>query len=232
MGIFRDNRRRVLQICNGQDARKPAAAWIFAAIRAKTKRGCPCGQPLHCQTASGQACCKAGPPARPRDEFVSRGASCEPQSKRGSSPRMPAYAAIDNETLDHLLSVVSGSSSLKQIRVVVKSSNWPRIRASEIHASRLRAKRLTQAFERQLRRGPAEQPSHDLTAAAHLLPLVGIGEHLAQSGCSGGRSVLGHRTGTVRRSQARSGTLTLRRIALHVGFAGGAEQQDRRTSLQ
>src|SRR5262245_31271971 len=39
----------------------------------------------------------------------------EPHSRRGSSSWMPATAAIDNETLDHLLSVVADGPTLRGI---------------------------------------------------------------------------------------------------------------------
>src|SRR5262249_16307768 len=55
-------------------------------------------------------------PRRKTVTVTSRGVSSEPRLRRGSSSRMPATAAIDNETLDHLLSVVTGSLKVGLIR--------------------------------------------------------------------------------------------------------------------
>src|ERR1700687_2409115 len=43
-----------------------------------------------------------------------------PPERQGSSSRMPATAAMDNETLDHLLSVVDDSSNLRGFRELSK----------------------------------------------------------------------------------------------------------------
>jgi len=43
-----------------------------------------------------------------------------PRQRRGSSSRMPATAAIDNETLDHLLSVVNDGPQYRAISAIRK----------------------------------------------------------------------------------------------------------------
>jgi hypothetical protein len=104
-------------------ARKPAWCLYFHRPRLKSKqRGAALADSPSIVKPRPVQAREAGSPCATAQRFVSRGASSEPQPRRGSSSRMPAYAAIDNETLDHLLSVVSGSTSLRQIRALSKNS--------------------------------------------------------------------------------------------------------------
>jgi len=48
----------------------------------------------------------------------------EPHLRRGSSSWMPATAAIDNETLDHLLSVVDDATNLGGAVRFAKAGLW------------------------------------------------------------------------------------------------------------
>src|SRR5262249_20847817 len=59
-----------------------------------------------------------------RDDTVFR--RCGPPERQGSSSRMPATAAIDNETLDHLLSVVDDSGNLSGNRELSKPRPHPK----------------------------------------------------------------------------------------------------------
>src|SRR5438270_251486 len=60
--------------------------------RAEKKKGRPPGQPFHCRAVVR---------LNSRDDTVFRRPG--PPERGGSSSRMPATAAMDNETLDHLL---------------------------------------------------------------------------------------------------------------------------------
>jgi hypothetical protein len=88
------------------------------------KKGCPCRQPFHCRAVVRRRPhdpeCGSRKPRRETVTVTSRGVSSEPRLRRGSSSRMPATAAIDNETLDHLLSVVTGTFKVGQIRPLSK----------------------------------------------------------------------------------------------------------------
>jgi hypothetical protein len=117
--------------------------------------------------------CRSRPARVAARRITSHGASREPQSKRGSSPRMPATAAIDNETLDHLLSVVTGRSRLRQIRALSKNLKNP---GGRRRGSRLRAQRLAQRVNRERRHGLAQKPPHHLHRGGAVLPLRGIVE--------------------------------------------------------
>src|ERR1700693_901967 len=70
-------------------------------MRAARKKGCPRGQPFHWPAAIRRRRAKARR-RRDRDVDVTRRA---PRRRWRSSSWMPATAAMDNETLDHLLSV-------------------------------------------------------------------------------------------------------------------------------
>src|SRR5258708_33528446 len=67
------------------------------------KKGCPCEQPFHCQAAVRCRSAQSARRRRDRDVNVTRR---EPRERLRSSSWMPATAAMDNETLDHLLSVM------------------------------------------------------------------------------------------------------------------------------
>ena len=68
----------------------------------RKKKGCPRGQPFHCQAAIRRLSARSAGRRRDRDVNVTRRA---PRGRWRSSSWMPATAAMDNETLDHLLSV-------------------------------------------------------------------------------------------------------------------------------
>ena len=84
------------------------------AGRGKRKEGPPFKRrPFHCRTV---ARLREALPASRRDLSRPSQISCtEPQQRQGPSSRMPATAAIDNETLDHLLSVVDGRQQYKPV---------------------------------------------------------------------------------------------------------------------
>jgi hypothetical protein len=73
------------------DVSCPNAQAIPSFSRFRNEEGPPCGSPSIVEPCSGES--RATPLRR-------RG----PLERQGSSSRMPANAAIDNETLDHLLS--------------------------------------------------------------------------------------------------------------------------------
>src|SRR6516165_4211977 len=73
------------------------------------KKGCPCGQPFHCRAVIR---------LNLHEHTVFK--RCGPPWREGSSSRMPAIAAIDNETLDHLLSVVDDARNLTGVRALSK----------------------------------------------------------------------------------------------------------------
>jgi hypothetical protein len=75
------------------------SAGIVSAASSQRERGCR-GQPLHCRAV-----------VRLKPQHVARRRG--PPERRGSSSRMPAIAAIDNETLDHLLSVVDDGGNVE-----------------------------------------------------------------------------------------------------------------------
>jgi len=91
------------------------------------KKGCPCGQPFHCRAVIR---------LNLREHTVFR--RCGPPSREGSSSRMPAIAAIDNETLDHLLSVAAYLGWL-QIAPVLLHFWLPSIRREALAILRGRA---------------------------------------------------------------------------------------------
>ena len=78
---------------------------------------------------------------------------------------MPATAAIDNETLDHLLSVVSGSCKVRQIRPLSKPCRRGIVRAG--------MQRAAQPFQRQRRRGLTQKLPHHLDRIGAMLLIVG-----------------------------------------------------------
>lgn len=67
---------------------------LLTTAVAKQRRAALSRRPFHCQTVVRLTPCRRTRRRGPRE-------------RRGSSSRMPATAAKDNETLDHLLSVVS-----------------------------------------------------------------------------------------------------------------------------
>jgi len=78
------------------------------------EKGCPDGQPFHCRAVIR---------LNQRKHTVLR--RCGPPERLGSSSRMPATAAIDNETLDHLLSVVDDWRNLSGNRELSKPHPTP-----------------------------------------------------------------------------------------------------------
>ncbi|CAH1648709.1 hypothetical protein BOSEA31B_10234 [Hyphomicrobiales bacterium] len=70
----------------------------------QNKKGHPCGQPFHCRTATRRTGSKVRKLTR----------NTNPSKKRSRSTRF-APAADDNETLDHLLSVVTDKKEAKAI---------------------------------------------------------------------------------------------------------------------
>src|SRR5262249_59484198 len=78
------------------------------------EKGCPDGQPFHCRAVIR---------LNQRKHTVLR--RCGPPERLGSSSRMPATAAIDNETLDHLLSVVDDWRNLSGNRELSKPHQTP-----------------------------------------------------------------------------------------------------------
>src|ERR1700745_1211085 len=76
------------------------------------KKGHPRGQPFHCRAVIR---------LNQREHTAFR--RCGPPERQGSSSRMPAIAAIDNETLDHLLSVVDDARNVPRCRALSKQAH-------------------------------------------------------------------------------------------------------------
>jgi hypothetical protein len=74
--------------------RRGAVAEVCGTFEASMEKGRPGGRPFHCRAVVR---------LNYRKDVVFRRPG--PPRRQGSSSRMPATAAIDNETLDHLLSM-------------------------------------------------------------------------------------------------------------------------------
>src|ERR1700689_694091 len=83
-----------------------------------------------------------------------------PRQRRGSSSRMPATAAIDNETLDHLLSVVDEGLQYSAFPAIRKSALFEGDAEVLVRLSSQSPHRRVQTLDGQRIHPPAENLPH------------------------------------------------------------------------
>src|SRR5262245_16660531 len=102
-----------------------AVAEAGGASNASNEKGRPGGRPFHCRAVVR---------LNYRKDVVFRRPG--PPRRQGSSSRMPATAAIDNETLDHLLSMTDLASAALGRPALAMFHDWRRQRLPDAASRR------------------------------------------------------------------------------------------------